>query len=83
MNVCAVKAPGYGDRRKRMLEDIAILTGGQAALDELGPCVADITAEMLGNAKSVTIIMTTLTIVDGAGSSEDIAARAAISRKAR
>ena len=47
LNVCAVKAPGYGDRRKRMLEDIAVLTGGQAALDELGVKVADITADML------------------------------------
>ena len=55
LNVCAVKALGYGDRRKRMLEDIAVLTGGQAALDELGVKVADITADMLGTAKSVTI----------------------------
>lgn len=77
LNVCAVKAPGYGDRRKRMLEDIAILTGGQAALDELGIKVADITAEMLGTAKSVTITKDNTTIVDGAGSKEDIAARIA------
>ncbi|WP_281695174.1 chaperonin GroEL [Collinsella tanakaei] len=77
LNVCAVKAPGYGDRRKRMLEDIAILTGGQAALDELGIKVADITAEMLGTAKSVTITKDNTTIVDGAGSKEDIAARVA------
>ena len=77
LNVCAVKAPGCGDRRKRMLEDIAILTGGQAALDELGIKVADITAEMLGTAKSVTITKDNTTIVDGAGSKEDIAARVA------
>ena len=77
LNVCAVKAPGYGDRRKRLLEDIAILTGGQAALDELGIKVADITAEMLGTAKSVTITKDNTTIVDGAGSKEDIAARVA------
>ena len=77
LNVCAVKAPGYGDRRKRMLEDIAILTGGQAALDELGIKVADITAEMLGTAKSVTITKDNTTIVDGAGSKDDIAARVA------
>ena len=77
LNVCAVKAPGYGDRRKRMLEDIAILTGGQAALDELGIKVADITAEMLGTAKSVTITKDNTTIVNGAGSKEDIAARVA------
>ena len=54
LSVVAVKAPGYGDRRKRMLEDIAALTGGQVALDELGIKVADITADMLGTAKSVT-----------------------------
>lgn len=77
LNVCAVKAPGYGDRRKRMLEDIAILTGGQAALDELGIKVADITAEMLGTAKSVTITKDNTTIVDGAGSKEAIADRVA------
>lgn len=77
LNVCAVKAPGYGDRRKRMLEDIAILTGGQAALDELGIKVADITAEMLGTAKSVTITKDNTTIVDGAGSKDAIAERVA------
>ena len=75
LNVCAVKAPGYGDRRKRMLEDIAVITGGQAALDELGIKVADITAEMLGTAKSVTITKDNTTIVDGAGSKEAIAER--------
>ena len=77
LNVCAVKAPGYGDRRKRMLEDIACLTGGQAALDELGIKVADITADMLGTAKSVTITKDNTTIVDGAGSKEAIADRVA------
>ena len=77
LNVCAVKAPGYGDRRKRMLEDIAVLTGGQAALDELGIKVADITAEMLGTAKSVTITKDNTTIVDGAGTKEAIADRVA------
>lgn len=77
LNVCAVKAPGYGDRRKRMLEDIAVLTGGQAALDELGIKVADISAEMLGTAKSVTITKDNTTIVDGAGSKEAIADRVA------
>ena len=77
LNVCAVKAPGYGDRRKRMLEDIAVLTGGQAALDELGIKVADITADMLGTAKSVTITKDNTTIVDGAGSKEAIADRVA------
>ena len=77
LNVCAVKAPGYGDRRKRMLEDIAVLTGGQAALDELGIKVADITADMLGTAKSVTITKDNTTIVDGAGSKDAIAERVA------
>lgn len=77
LNVCAVKAPGYGDRRKRMLEDIAVLTGGQAALDELGIKVADITAEMLGTAKSVTITKDNTTIVDGAGSKDAINDRVA------
>lgn len=77
LNVCAVKAPGYGDRRKRLLEDIAILTGGQAALDELGIKVADITADMLGTAKSVTITKDNTTIVDGAGTKEAIADRVA------
>ena len=77
LNVCAVKAPGYGDRRKRMLEDIAVLTGGQAALDELGIKVGDITAEMLGTAKSVTISKDNTVIVGGAGSKEAIDARVA------
>lgn len=75
LNVCAVKAPGYGDRRKRMLEDIAVLTGGQAALDELGIKVADITAEMLGTAKSVTVTKDNTTIVDGAGEKSAISER--------
>lgn len=77
LNVCAVKAPGYGDRRKRMLEDIAVLTGGQAALDELGVKVADITADMLGTAKSVTISKDNTVIVGGAGSKEALDARIA------
>ena len=77
LNVCAVKAPGYGDRRKRMLEDIAVLTGGQAALDELGIKVADISAEMLGTAKSVTISKDNTVIVGGAGTKEAIDARVA------
>ena len=77
LNVCAVKAPGYGDRRKRILEDIAVLTGGQAALDELGVKVADITANMLGTAKSVTISKDNTVVVGGAGSKEAIDARIA------
>ena len=77
LNVCAVKAPGYGDRRKRILEDIAVLTGGQAALDELGVKVADISADMLGTAKSVTISKDNTVVVGGAGSKEAIDARIA------
>lgn len=75
LNVAAVKAPGYGDRRKRMLEDIAIVTGGQVAMKELGVELSDITAEMLGRAKSVKITKDNTTIVDGAGSKEAIQER--------
>ena len=75
LNVCAVKAPGYGDRRKRMLEDIAILTGGQPAMKELGIELTDVTAEMLGRAKSVKVTKDETTIVDGAGSKEAIEER--------
>ena len=77
LNVCAVKAPGYGDRRKRMLEDIAILTGGQVAMKELGVQLTDVTAEMLGRAKSVKISKDDTTIVGGAGSKEAIDERIA------
>ena len=77
LNVVAIKAPGFGDRRKRILEDIAVLTGGQAALDELGVKVADITADMLGTAKSVTISKDNTVVVGGAGSKEAIDARIA------
>ncbi len=77
LSVVAVKAPGYGDRRKRMLEDIAALTGGQVALDELGIKVADLTAGMPGTAKSVTVTKDNTTIVDGGGSKEAIEARVA------
>ena len=72
LNVCAVKAPGYGDRRKRMLEDIAILTGGQVAMKELGVNLTDVSAEMLGRAKSVKITKDNTTIVGGAGSKDAI-----------
>ena len=75
LNICAIKAPGYGDRRKRMLEDIAILTGGQVAMKELGVNLTDVTAEMLGRAKSVKIATDTTTIVGGAGSKDAIAER--------
>ena len=65
--VCAVKAPGYGDRRKEMLQDIAILTGGTVVSSELGFELKDATIDMLGTAKSVQVKKETTTIVDGAG----------------
>ncbi|MDD7584968.1 MAG: chaperonin GroEL [Coriobacteriaceae bacterium] len=77
LNVAAVKAPGYGDRRKRMLEDIAILAGGQVAMKELGVQLTDITAEMLGRAKSVKITKDDTTIVGGNGSKDAIEERIA------
>ena len=77
LKIAAVKAPGYGDRRKRMLEDIAVLTGGQAALEELGIKLGDINAEMLGRAKSVKITKDDTTIVSGNGSKKAIDERVA------
>ena len=74
-NVVAVKAPGYGDRRKEMLKDIAILTGGQVISDELGLDLKDTTMEMLGRAKSVKVQKENTIVVDGEGAKEDIAAR--------
>ena len=67
LNVVAVKAPGFGDRRKRMLEDIAIVTGGQPIMEELGVALSDVTLDMLGTAKSVKVTKDATTIVDGAG----------------
>ena len=72
LNICAVKAPGYGDRRKRMLEDIAVLTGGQVAMKELGINLSDVTAEMLGHCKSIKVTKDNTTIVGGAGSKDAI-----------
>jgi chaperonin GroEL len=77
LQVAAVKAPGYGDRRKRMLEDIAILTGGQVAMKELGIELSNITAEMLGTAKSVKITKDETTVIGGAGSKQAIDDRVA------
>ena len=74
-NVVAVKAPGYGDRRKAMLEDIAILTGGQVISSELGLDLKDTTMDQLGRAKSVKIQKENTVIVDGEGDKEAIAAR--------
>ena len=74
-NVVAVKAPGYGDRRKEMLQDIAVLTGGQVISSELGLELKDATMEMLGKAKSVKVKKESTVIVDGAGKKKDIDAR--------
>jgi chaperonin GroEL len=77
LKVAAVKAPGFGDRRKAMLEDIAILTGGQVISEELGIKLENVTIDMLGTAKRVEISKENTTIVDGAGSAEDIQGRVA------
>ena len=73
--VVAVKAPGYGDRRKEMLKDIAILTGGQVISEELGLELKDTTLEMLGRAKSVKVAKENTVIVDGIGNKDEIKAR--------
>jgi chaperonin GroEL len=76
LKVAAVKAPGFGDRRKAMLEDIAVLTGGQMISDDLGIKLETVTLDMLGSAKRITIDKDSTTIVDGAGTGEAIKARA-------
>ena len=75
LKVCAVKAPGFGDRRKEMLEDIAVLTGGSVITEEKGMKLEQTTLEMLGEAEKVTVDKENTTIVNGAGASETIAAR--------
>jgi len=75
LKVAAVKAPGFGDRRKAMIEDMAILTGGQVVSEELGVKLESVTIDMLGTAKKVQITKDETTIVDGAGSKGDIDAR--------
>ena len=75
LKVAAVKAPGFGDRRKAMLEDIAILTGGQLISDELGMKLESVTVNMLGRARKVVIDKENTTIVNGAGKKKDIEAR--------
>ncbi len=74
-SVVGVKAPGYGDRRKEMLKDIAILTGGEVISEELGFDLKDVTLEQLGRAKSVKVAKENTVIVDGLGAKEDIEAR--------
>jgi chaperonin GroEL len=75
LNACAVKAPGFGDRRKEMLKDIAILTGGQAVTEDLGLKLENITLKDLGRAKRITVDKDNTTVVDGAGKKADIDAR--------
>jgi chaperonin GroEL len=77
LKVAAVKAPGFGDRRKAMLEDIATLTGGQVISEELGIKLENVTLDMLGKAKKVEISKENTTIIDGAGAKEDIQGRVA------
>src|SRR5512134_2835984 len=75
LKIAAVKAPGFGDRRKAMLEDIAVLTGGQLISEDLGIKLENVTLDMLGKAKKVTITKDDTTIVDGVGEKPDIQAR--------
>ena len=75
LKIAAVKAPGFGDRRKAMLEDIAILTGGQVVSEERGFNMDNVTIEMLGRAEKVTIDKDNTTIVNGAGNEEEIKGR--------
>ena len=77
LKIAAVKAPGFGDRRKAMLEDIAILTGGQMIAEDLGIKLENVTLPMLGRAKRVRIDKETTTIIDGGGDKKDIEARIA------
>jgi chaperonin GroEL len=75
LHVCAVKAPGFGDRRKEMLKDIAVLVGGQAVTEDLGLKLENLTLNDLGRAKTITIDKDTTTVIEGAGSKDDIQAR--------
>ena len=75
LKVAAVKAPGFGDRRKAMLQDIAVLTGGELISEDLGIKLENVTVQMLGKAKRVTITKDDTTIVHGAGKKQDIEAR--------
>ena len=75
LNVCAVKAPGFGDRRKAMLEDIAILTGGKPLTEDLGIKLENVTVSDLGRAKRITVDKENTTIVEGGGKSSDIQGR--------
>ena len=81
LKVAAVKAPGFGDRRKAMLEDLAILTGGQVISEDLGIKLENVTLDMLGKAKKVVVKKDDTTVVDGAGAKKDIEARVGQLRK--
>ncbi|MEQ9317201.1 MAG: chaperonin GroEL, partial [Henriciella sp.] len=81
LKVAAVKAPGFGDRRKAMLQDIAVLTGGQVISEELGIKLENVSLDMLGHAKKISIDKDNTTIVDGAGEKADIEARVGQIRK--
>ena len=77
LKIAAVKAPGFGDRRKAMLQDIAILTGGQVIAEDLGMKLESVTMDMLGTAKRITITKDETTVIDGAGNKSEIEARVA------
>ena len=76
LNVAAVKAPGFGDRRKAILQDIAVLTGGQCISEDLGIKLESVTLEQLGTARKIRITKDDTTIIEGAGKKADITARA-------
>jgi chaperonin GroEL len=80
LHVCAVKAPGYGDRRKAMLEDLAILTGGKMIAEELGLKLEQVTLKDMGRAKRITVDKDNTTIIDGGGKKADIEARVKVIR---
>ena len=77
LKVSAVKAPGFGDRRKAMMEDLAILTGGQVISEDLGIKLETVTLDMLGTAKRVSISKEETTVIDGAGKNKDVQGRVA------
>ncbi len=81
INVCAVKAPGFGDRRKEMLKDVAVLTGGQVISEELGLKLEQVTLKDLGRARRVVVEKESTTLVDGAGAKADVEARIKTIRK--
>ena len=81
LNVCAIKAPGFGDRRKAMLEDIAILTGGQVISEDLGMKLENATLEQLGKAKKITVDKENTTIVEGGGKKGEVQARVSVIKK--